>query len=70
MPDRAYLYRSKTGWRWARKSQNGETIGASTEGYERRTDAAQNYEHTNGTEAPLLELLNEPDPTDEEARTG
>jgi uncharacterized protein YegP (UPF0339 family) len=70
MGDRAYLYRSKTGWRWHRKADNSETVAASTEGYANRSDAISNYERVSGTDAPSLELLNEPDPTDDEPSTG
>jgi len=64
MDDRSFLYRSKTGWRWARKAPNGNTVGASTEGYEHKVDAEYNYQRTNGTDAPELILLNEPEPDD------
>lgn len=33
-------------WRWTRRAANGEVIGASTEGYTRRTDATDNIVRT------------------------
>ena len=29
-------------WRWTRKSPNGNTVGASTEGYKNRSDCVAN----------------------------
>ncbi len=35
---------TKDEWRWRRKAPNGETVGASTEGYENKQDAVKNAE--------------------------
>lgn len=55
--DRADLYVDAEGdYRWVRTSPNGDIVGASTEGYERRIDAVENYGRGNaGPDAPKLE---------------
>lgn len=41
--DTVYVYRDSDGdWRWTRQSQNGRTVGASTEGYRRKIDCIAN----------------------------
>lgn len=63
MPDRSFLYRSGTEYRWRRQSANGLEVAGSTEGYRNKADAASNYERTSGPDAPTLEDLTDEDET-------
>lgn len=43
MNDKWYFHQESNGdWRWTRKSPNGNTVGASTEGYRHRSDCEAN----------------------------
>lgn len=61
MPDRAFLYRSGTEYRWRRQAGNGEVVSASSEGFLHRKDAVSNYERVSGEDAPALEDLTDDD---------
>jgi uncharacterized protein YegP (UPF0339 family) len=57
--DHATLYRDAKGeWRWKRvDSGNHKEVGASTEGYENKSEAKANYRRLNGATGPeLIEL--------------
>lgn len=56
-PDRSELYEDEAGeWRWVRTAPNGETVGASTEGYVSPYHCRENYSRVNGVGAPELVL--------------
>lgn len=41
--DKWEIYKDKAGeWRWTRTAPNGQTVGASTEGYKNREDCVAN----------------------------
>jgi len=41
--DKFEVYQDKRGeWRWRRKASNGQIVGASSEGYKKRSDAEAN----------------------------
>ena len=54
MMDTILLQRDeKRQWRWTRKAENGEIVGASTESYVNKADALANIEGTQGGEFEL-----------------
>lgn len=49
--DKWEFYKDARGeWRWRRKAPNGETVGASTEGYRNRVDCVANARRNGYTE--------------------
>jgi len=36
------IYKNKDEWRWRRTAANGKIVGASTEGYENKSDCIEN----------------------------
>ena len=48
--DKWNIYKDSKGeWRWTRTAQNGNTVGASTEGYKNRTDCVANAQRNGYT---------------------
>ena len=44
-PDTVEFYEDKAGkWRWKKTAPNGKRVSASTQGYENKSDAIENYE--------------------------
>ena len=40
--DKWEIYKAADGWRWRRTARNGNIVGASTQGYENKSDCIDN----------------------------
>jgi uncharacterized protein YegP (UPF0339 family) len=52
--DKVTVYEAKDGWRWHRKSENGEIVSESGEGYESKSHAEVMAEVLNGGEFEVV----------------